>query len=222
MVRFILASQSPARLTTLRNAGIEPTVIVSHVDEDAILDRMRIASGALDPAPTVLELARAKCEAVAQEAPAALISDEVATKEGKGAVVLGCDSMLEMGGDIVGKPHTPEIAAARWREMRGTSAVLHTGHWMILLDDSGNITGTVGGTSSTIVHFADVTDAEIDAYVATGEPLHVAGAFTIDGYAGPFIEGIEGDHHGVLGLSLPLARRLARELAISWPDLWNK
>lgn len=216
-MRFILASQSPARLATLRSAGIEPTVIVSHVDEDAILDRMRSASGVLDPAPTVLELARAKCAAVAQ-----LISDESHRLEGAPAVIVGCDSMLEIDADIVGKPHSPEVAIARWQEMRGNSAVLHTGHWMVQVDAAGTVVGSVGDTSSTTVHFADVSDEEIAAYVATNEPLHVAGAFTIDGYGGAFIESTEGDHHGVVGLSLPLARRLAREFGLGWHDFWNR
>ncbi len=213
---FVLASQSPARLATLRSAGVEPLVIVSHVDEDAILDRARAASGTPDPAPTVLELARAKCEAVVDS-----IGDDTAVLQGRPAVVVGCDSMLEIDGDIVGKPHTAQVAVERWQVMRGRSAILHTGHWMVQVDGSGQAVGAAGDTSSTVVHFADVSDAEIAAYVATGEPLHVAGAFTIDGLGGPFIERIEGDHHGVVGLSLPLARRLAGRLGITWNEFWT-
>jgi septum formation protein len=227
-VRFVLASQSPARLSTLRSAGIEPEVIVSNVDEDAILDRMRGASGTLDPAPTVLELARAKALAVST-----FLTDDTAGLAPRPAVVLGCDSMLEIDGDIVGKPHTPEVAVERWRTMRGRSAVLHTGHWMMRLDagtgvvaDTSVVGGTgvvgeAGGTSSTIVHFADISDAEIEAYVNTGEPLQVAGAFTIDGMGGAFIERIEGDHHGVVGVSLPLARNIALQLGVAWHEFWN-
>jgi septum formation protein len=214
-VLFVLASQSPARLATLRSAGVEPLVIVSHVDEDAILDRAHAASGTLDPAPTVLELARAKCEAVI-----AALDDDPAVLQGRPAVVVGCDSMLEIDGDIVGKPHTAQVAVERWQVMRGRSAVLHTGHWMVRVDGSGQAVGAAGDTSSTVVHFADVSDTEIAAYVATGDPLQVAGAFTIDGLGGPFIERIEGDHHGVVGLSLPLARRLARRLGITWNEFW--
>ncbi len=213
---FVLASQSPARLATLRSAGIEPRVIVSHVDEDAILDRMRGATGTLEPAPTVLELARAKCESVVD-----LLGDDPAILQGRPAVVVGCDSMLEIDGAIVGKPHTASVAVERWRTMRGRSAVLHTGHWMVQVGDSAHRMGAVGDTSSTTVHFADISDAEIEAYVATGEPLQVAGAFTIDGVGGAFIDRIEGDHHGVVGLSLPLARRLASELGVLWHEFWT-
>ena len=126
-------------------------------------------------------------------------------------VVLGCDSMLEFDGEVVGKPGDAATATARWRAMRGKSGVLHTGHWLV--DHRAGGPGEVGATASTVVHFADLSDAEIDAYVATGEPLQVAGAFTIDGLGGPFIERIEGDHHTVVGLSLPLLRRLLASAA---------
>lgn len=215
-MRFVLASQSPARLSTLRAAGIEPTVIVSEVDEDAILDRRR-AAGTLDPAPTVLELARAKAEAVAQ-----LLFDDSRRLEGLPAAVMGCDSMLEIDHEIVGKPHHPDVAIQRWKKMRGTSGILHTGHWMIRLSESGQVVGATGLTNSATVHFADITDEEITAYVGTGEPLHVAGAFTVDGLAGPFIERIEGDFHTIVGLSLPAARTMAIELGLTWHEFWNR
>jgi septum formation protein len=131
--------------------------------------------------------------------------------------VLGCDSVLELDGEPLGKPEGPDDARQRWRTMRGRSAVLHSGH---CLRDVA--TGRVAAaTGSTTVHFADVSDEEVDAYVATGEPLEVAGAFTIDGLGGAFVSGIEGDHHNVVGVSLPLLRELVIELGHGWPDLWS-
>jgi septum formation protein len=195
--RLILASASPARLATLRAAGLDPEVIVSDVDEDGIHEPT--------PAATAQHLAELKAAAVAGRL----------TDPG-GAVVLGCDSLLELDGRALGKPGTPDVARARWQAMRGRAGVLHTGHCLI-----EPATGRrVGEVASTVVHFADVTDAEIDAYVATGEPLVVAGAFTIDGLGGAFVESIEGDHHNVVGVSLPLLRRLLLELGIAWPSLW--
>jgi septum formation protein len=203
--RLVLASKSPARLATLRSAGVEPTVRVSDVDEDAILAAARERFGALDPVDAVLLLAQAKAEAIARDA-----DDD--------AVVLGCDSMLELDGEVVGKPVDADDARARWRAMRGRSGVLHTGHWLVDLRDAGS-GATLGATSSTTVYFADIDDDEIDAYVATGEPLHVAGAFTIDGLGGPYVERVEGDHHGVVGLSLPLLRGLLEEIGVPWRAL---
>lgn len=194
-MRVVLASQSPARLATLRAAGIEPEVIVSGVDED------RITSA--DPANLAGALAQLKCRAVAAQVE-------------PDALVVGCDSVLAFEGEIFGKPGGPVEAAGRWRRMRGRSGVLHTGHCVRRGDDE------FLETASTIVHFADITDAEIDAYVATGEPLHVAGAFTIDGLGGAFITGIEGDYHNVVGLSLPVLRELVGDLGIAWTDLWNR
>ena len=206
-VPLVLASKSPARLATLAAAGVTPRVVVSDVDEPAVLAAARERFGALEPADAVLVLAQAKAEAVARE-----VSD---------ALVLGGDSMLELDGEVVGKPADADDARARWRAMRGRSAVLHTGHWLVDARDAddGGTGATLGATSSTTVHFADVDDAEIDAYVATGEPLHVAGAFTIDGLGGPYVERVEGDHHGVVGLSLPLLRSLLAELDIPWRTL---
>lgn len=135
---------------------------------------------------------------------------------GAGAFVVGCDSMLEIGGRIVGKPGDPRTAVERWRSMRGATGILHTGHTLVRLPDGA----TAEGVSSTVVHFASPSDTEIEAYVATGEPLWCAGAFTIDGLGGAFVEGVEGDPHGVVGLSLPLLRRLVIELGGSWTDLW--
>jgi septum formation protein len=133
------------------------------------------------------------------------------------ALVLGCDSVLELDGRALGKPADAADAVLRWQSMRGRSGVLHTGH---CLHDVA--TGrTAAATASTIVHFADLTDAEIEAYVATGEPLHVAGAFTVDGLGGAFVTGIDGDHHNVVGVSLPMLRDLVLELGHAWTELWH-
>lgn len=207
---FVLASASPARLATLRAAGFAPQVQVSGVDEDAVLAAARERDGALVPADEAALLARAKAEAVATVRG----RTHAATAE----LVLGCDSLLELDGTSWGKPVDAADAAARWRRMRGRSGVLHTGHRLVDL-----ATGrSAGATSSTVVHFADLTDAEVDAYVATGEPLAVAGAFTVDGLGGPFVTRIEGDHHGVVGVSLPVLRDLLGELGVRVPDLWDR
>ncbi|WP_110206302.1 Maf family protein [Nocardioides daejeonensis] len=195
MTRLILASQSPARLATLRAAGVDPEVVVSGVDESQL--------HGLVPADLALGLARLKAAAVAQRVA------------GPG-LVLGCDSVLELDGRALGKPAGAHEAILRWREMRGRSGVLHSGHAVHDLV-SGEVASAV---ASTTVHFAEVTDDEIEAYVATGEPLHVAGAFTIDGLGGAFITGIEGDHHNVVGVSLPLLRRLLADLGHRWTELW--
>jgi septum formation protein len=199
MTPLVLASASPARLATLRSAGIEPTVIVSGVDESQV--------AGLPPAELALQLAELKCAAVAgrDDLPA-------------GCLVLGCDSVLELDGEALGKPHDAEEATRRWQAMRGRSGVLQTGH---SLRDTA--TGQVAAaTASTTVHFADVSDAEVAAYVATGEPLHVAGAFTVDGLGGAFVTGVEGDFHNVVGVSLPLLRLLVGELGHEWTDLWAR
>jgi septum formation protein len=203
VIRFVLASSSPARLATLQTAGIEPQVVVSGVDEDAVLAAAVEERGKLTPAESALLLARAKAEAV---------------RDG-GTLVLGCDSVLELDGQAYGKPADATEAVDRWRAMRGRSGVLHTGHWLV---DNRATTGprSTGDVASTTVHFADVSDEEIEAYVATGEPLRVAGAFTIDGLGGPFVRGVEGDHHAVVGLSLPLLRVLLAEFRIRWHELW--
>ncbi|GAA3048132.1 septum formation protein [Streptomyces olivoverticillatus] len=194
--RLVLASQSPARLGLLRQAGLAPEVIVSGVDEDAL--------DAPTPAGLALLLAEAKAAAVAGRAEAA------------GALVIGCDSVLELDGQALGKPADAEEATARWKSMRGRSGVLQTGH--CVLDTA---TGRqASATASTTVRFGEPSDAEIAAYVASGEPLHVAGAFTLDGRSAPFVEGIDGDHGNVIGLSLPLLRTLLAELGIQITDLW--
>lgn len=229
MTTLLLASASPARLSTLRSAGLDPLVRVSSVDEDAVLAQGRERFGSLDPADAVLLLAQAKAEDVtrALEQPEVPPADGPADGAAHDAttlpdLVVGCDSMLELDGEIFGKPADAETAVARWRTMRGRSGVLHTGHWVVDLRDpeDGGTGGTLGATSSTVVHFAQVSDAEIDAYVATGEPLAVAGAFTLDGRGGAFVSGVEGDHHGVVGISLPLLRELLDQVGVRWTDLW--
>ena len=204
--RLVLASASPARLATLRAAGIDPEVSVSQVDEEALLTRAA-AESRPGAAEQVLLLARAKARDVA------------ARLDGE-HLVLGCDSMLELDGVIHGKPRDAEQAVERWRSMRGRSGVLHSGHWLV--DTRGGSGREVGASSATVVHFAGLSDAEIAAYVATGEPLAVAGAFTIDGLGGPFVERIEGDHHGVVGLSLPLLRTLLADLGVELTSLWRR
>jgi septum formation protein len=178
------------------------------VDEDAALGAARSANPALSAADAALALARAKAEAVA-------------SAHAPGALVLGCDSILEFDGEWLGKPVDAATARDRWRAMRGRTGVLHTGHWLVDARAPG-AGAEVGETASTKVWFADLSDAEVDAYVATGEPLAVAGAFTVDGLGGSFIARIEGDHHNVVGLSLPLLRSLCSRVGVSTPDLWSQ
>ncbi|PWD52629.1 septum formation inhibitor Maf [Serinibacter arcticus] len=225
-MRLVLASASPARLQLLQAAGVTPQVVVSDVDEDAALVAASIAATRELTVPEqVTVLAQAKAEAVLATLPA----------DDGPRLVLGCDSLLEIDGVAHGKPGTPERATQAWTEMRGRSGVLHTGHHLIATGRFDDVEGaravapsggrprrrTRTGVSSTTVHFGAVSDAEIAVYVATGEPLQVAGAFTIDGLGGAFVEGVEGDHHGVLGLSLPLLRRLLGGLGIPYPALWT-
>jgi septum formation protein len=199
---LVLASASPARKALLVGAGIDPEILVSGVDESAV--------DATAPDALCAVLARLKAHAVAER----LRHREPGRA---GVLVLGCDSVLAFDGQILGKPEGAEEAVKRWHAMRGRSGVLHTGHCLVDLE-SGETSERVG---STTVHFAELTDEEIDAYVGSGEPLWVAGAFTIDGLGGPFIEGIEGDHSNVVGLSLPLLRHLLGDLGWSVTDLWR-
>jgi septum formation protein len=199
-IPFVLASASPSRRRLLEQAGVAHVVLVSGVDEEAIEEAMRDR-----PVPDVaLALARAKAEAVAAmpDVPA-------------GALVLGCDSIFEVDGVRLGKPPTPEEALRRWQRMRGRSGTLHTGHWLI---DSS--TGTSAGeTVSTVVDMVDAPDDEIAAYISTGEPLKVAGGFTLDDLGAPFVAGVHGDPGNVIGVSLPAVRRLAAGLGLTWPDV---
>jgi septum formation protein len=216
-VPLILGSASPARLATLQRAGVLPYVMVSEVDEESVVAEALSRFGELAAEDVALVLARAKCEAVAT-----LLSDDDRPEDAPvGALILGCDSVLELEGEVHGKPADEAEAVARWKRMRGTSAVLHTAHWLIddREDGNGGTGATMGTVASTVVHFAKVSDDEIAAYVATGEPLQVAGAFTIDGLGGPFVSGVEGDHHNVVGLSLPLLREMLGEINVRWFDL---
>lgn len=207
MTRLVLASASPARREVLRSAGIDPVVRVSDVDEDAVA-----AALPPDTAPevVVVELARAKARSVA-----ATIPDLAAD-----CVVVGCDSMLLVDGELQGKPHTPEVARARWAEMAGRSADLITGHCVLRLRD-GAITTESVDCSSTTVHFAKPEPEELDAYIATGEPLQVAGAFTLDGMGGWFVDRIDGDPSSVIGIGLPLLRRLLGDVGVGIAQLWS-
>lgn len=198
----MLASASPARLATLRAAGVEPEAVVSGVEEDGV-------DGG-SPAGTALLLARRKAQAVANR----LGADRLHVGQ---ELVLGCDSVFELDGRAYGKPTDTADAVARWQAMRGRSGVLHTGHHLVDLDSDRE----VGALASTLVTFAAVTDEEIEAYVGTGEPLRVAGGFTIDGLGGPFVRSVEGDPHTVVGLSLPLLRVLLADLDIAWTSLWS-
>jgi septum formation protein len=206
-VQFVLASQSPARLALLRSAGLDPAVFVSGVDEDAV------AASLTDPSPSelVAALAAAKADAVLDQV-AAVHPD---------AVVVACDSMLNIGGQMVGKPANPDIARQRWAAMAGSSGELLTGHAVVRLD-GGTRAKETSGWESTTVRFGTPSPEEIDAYVATGEPLHVAGGFTIDGLGSWFVEGLDGGHTSVIGISLPLTRRLLAEVGVSVVDLWRR
>ena len=196
MTKLLLASTSPARKRLLNDAGIVFETRSPGVDEDALVEAVR--------PPTIqdmtLLLARAKAEAV--------------TFDG---LVLGCDSALLLDGEMLGKPHLPEVAIARWQKMRGQTGILCSGHWLID-GETGEATGKV---TQTTVKFANLTDEQIHKYVATGEPLQVAGAFTIDGIGGAFVERIEGDYHTVVGLSLVALRELVTELGHDYQSLWR-
>ncbi|GAA3461300.1 Maf family protein [Saccharothrix longispora] len=202
-MRFVLASQSPARLAVLRAAGVEPVVRVSGVDEDAI------AASLVDPTPDdlVTTLALAKAEAIASGSS----GDEV---------VVGCDSMLlTSDGEVHGKPGTVDVARERWKRMAGTSGTLLTGHAVLRLRDGAEV-GRAVGHEATLVRFGRPTEDELEAYLATGEPLNVAGAFTLDGLGGWFVDGIDGDPSSVIGISLPLTRRLLRRVGVAVSDIW--
>jgi septum formation protein len=195
-MRLILASASPSRLRLLRAAGIDPEVVVSTVDEDAVVEQMAEPT----PEQVALHLAEAKARDVGTHYP--------------GRLVLGADSVLDVDGRSLGKPLTPAVAIQRWHEIRGRSADLITGHALV------HPGGVVIAAARTTVHFARPDDDEIAAYVATGEPLSVAGGFTLDGYGSAFVSGVEGDPANVIGLGIPLLRTMVREAGLRWTDLW--
>lgn len=213
-MRLYLASTSPARLALLRSTGIEPVTISPDVDEDAVAAAEAERTGqTLSPERVVELLARAKAEAVAQAG--------VAGSAPIDGLVLGGDSVFVLDGTIYGKPHTPEKARERWQLQRGRTGRLYSGHWLIE-HVNGRLGRAVGAVAVAEVTFADdIPDTELDAYIATGEPLFVAGAFTIDSLGAPYISRINGDPSTVVGLSLPTLRRLVVSLGYDWPTLWK-
>lgn len=206
-MQLVLASESPARFQVLRSAGIEPVQYVSGVDEDAFAETMPDAS----PEQLVAGLAEAKARTVA----------EAIAREIPDAVVVGCDSMLAHDGLLVGKPGSAERVRERWIMIGGGSGVLLTGH-AVLRIEHGVPGSTAIGTTQTTIRFGRPSPAEIDAYIATGEPMAVAGGFTLDGYGGWFVDGVDGDPSSVIGISLPLTRHLLVEVGVSVVDLWRR
>ena len=199
MVQVILASSSTSRLRLLESAGITPKVLISGVDEEASeLDL-------LSPAELVIALAILKAHTVKESAP-------------ENSLIIGCDSTFEFNGKSLGKPGNRENAIARCKELSGKSGYLHTGHCLIDLKQGIELSER----STAKVQFAQMTEAEIIDYVDSGEPLNVAGGFTLDGLSAPFITNIEGDPSGIIGLSLPLLRKMIISLGYSWPELKNK
>jgi septum formation protein len=205
-VRVVLASASPARRSVLRSAGLDPLVEVADVDEEALLAALPAASAA----DKVVHLAGAKATTVARRIAAAHPD----------ALLIGCDSMLLFDGELVGKPGSVDQARKRWRTMAGGTGELFTGHSVLRLAD-GEIDRVAEGHAVTTVRFAEPTDAELEAYLATGEPVSVAGAFTLDGRGGWFVEGIDGDPSNVIGISLPLVRKLFAAVGVTVTDLWK-
>jgi septum formation protein len=199
VTKLVLASTSPARKKLLAEAGIKFSVVSPGVDEDALVEKLK--------PQTAHELtgllAKAKALAVATQF--------------ENSLVLGCDSALEFDGEILGKPLVPAVAIERWKKMRGRSGFLFSGHYLF---DTASGTG-LAAVSKTEVHFANLSDGEIENYVATGEPLNVAGAFTIDGLGGAYVEKIVGDYHTVVGLSLVELRRLVEGLGHDYQALWR-
>ena len=207
MTRIVLGSASYGRLRVLRSAGIDPLVAVSGVDEDALTAQL----GDADPATVVSTLAQTKAEAVSR------VHDDTVTAD---CAVIGCDSMLYVDGVLSGKPGTPEQARRQWNSMAGRSGELFTGHCVIRMLD-GRAIDSRTAAAVTVVRFGVPTDAELTDYIASGEPLGVAGAFTIDGRGGWFIDGVDGDPSNVVGLGLTLTRGLFEDVGLSIGDLWR-
>ncbi len=207
MTRVVLGSASTGRLRVLRAAGIDPLVVVSGVDEDAITERLGAAA---EPHAVVTSLAKAKADAVCRELTPAVAAD---------AVVIGCDSMLFIDGRLCGKPGTPAQARRQWLSMGGQTGQLYTGHCVIRLC-RGEVAANASAAEVTAVRFGVPTDDELDAYIASGEPLGVAGSFTLDGLGGWFIDGIDGDPSNVVGLGLAATRRLLESVGCAIGDLW--
>jgi septum formation protein len=206
MTRVVLGSASPGRRKVLRQAGIEPLMVVSGVDEDAIVSRLGDAA----PGEVTAALASAKAEDVANGLDPSITAD---------CVVIGCDSMLYCDGELRGKPSSADAAKRQWQTMAGRTGELHTGHCVIRLRDN-EIAYQSAESLVTAVHFAAPTVHELDAYIASGEPLKVAGGFTLDGLGGWFVDAVDGDPSSVIGISLPLMRRLFERAGLSIPALW--
>jgi septum formation protein len=207
MTRVVLGSASSGRLRVLRQAGIDPLVVVSGVDEDAVIAALGPNSA---PGEVVRNLAQAKADQVATILDRSVAAD---------CVVIGCDSMLYIDGRLVGKPASPDAARSLWQAIGGRSGQLYTGHCLLRLLD-GNATQRASESAATIVHFAVPTAADLTAYIGSGEPLAVAGGFTLDGLGGWFVDRIEGDPSNVIGISLPLTRALLHRVGLSVADLW--
>ncbi|MGB3375486.1 MAG: nucleoside triphosphate pyrophosphatase [Microbacterium sp.] len=213
-MRVCLASRSPARLMLLRQAGIEPLILSPEVDEDAVGAAAEAERGApLAPEELVLLLARAKAADVVERLAAQHPDFD--------GIVIGGDSMFALDGRVYGKPHTAEVARERWERMRGATGVLHSGHSVFRVRPATPPREAAAVAEAKVSFAADVTDAEIDAYVASGEPLFVAGAFTVDSLGGAFITRVEGDPSTVVGMSLSTLRALAAELGVVWTELWT-
>ena len=208
MTRLVLASSSPARLALLRSAGIEPENVLPETDEPALAAQAKLENPNLSAQQLVGLLAKAKAESVLHDLST------------HGALILGGDSALEFQGEVLGKPHEPKVALERWAKLSGNVGVLHSGHYLIDNRDPANPVGAQM-VSSTKVFFSKLSNQEIADYVATGEPLKVAGAFTIDGLGGAFIDRIEGDSHTVVGLSLKVLRELAAGFGVHYPSFWR-
>ena len=207
MTRLILGSASEGRQRVLRQAGVEPTVVVSGVDEDAIIAALGADAA---PADVVRCLAEAKAEQVVTLLDAGIAAD---------CVVVACDSMLFIDGRLVDKPATIDAARREWQSMSGRCGQLHTGHCLVRLVDH-KVTQRAAESCFTTVYFGTPATAELDAYLDSGEPLGVAGAFTLDGLGGWFVDRIDGDPSNVIGLSLPLLRRMLNRIGLSVAELW--
>jgi len=196
MPRIVLASASASRRRLLESAGLKPTIMVSHIDEETDF------FNAMKPADMVIALAITKAHTICEQIDFP-------------AIIIGCDSTFEFDSQSLGKPATPEIAIERASRVRGNTGLLHTGHCIIDTTKDKEISSIV----TTKVTFDNMTDAEIAGYVATGEPLHVAGGFTLDGFSSPFIPSIEGDYTNVVGISMPFVRKAFEQLGYSWPEV---
>lgn len=207
MTRVVLGSASTGRLGVLRQAGLDPLVVVSGVDEDAVIASLAGAP----PERVVSGLAAAKADEVLTHVTAAVSAD---------CIVIGCDSMLFLDGRLCGKPGDIDTARRQWQAMAGRTAQLYSGHAVLVVRD-GAVTHRLADTGITAVRFGSPTESDLEAYLRSGEPLGVAGGFTLDGLGGWFIEGIEGDPSNVIGLSLPLLRRMLASARVSIAELWK-